>query len=173
MYEIEITPKNENADSKYFNKWIRENYGSQDFGVSYDENDLPTVMLSVEPDQATIDAINSFYQSLTETDIIPAAPVLPIYSRMQRDGYEYAFGAKASYFGIRYKAGELTDENILYIYKRLSQPMQMMENGDYTPALLFFQNDIVAPNATDISNGYTQEIHDSIVNDIQAYLDNN
>ena len=170
MYEITITPKNENADAKYFNQWMRENYSSEQYGISYDENGLVTLSFVVEPLQSVIDNIVSEYQSLTTSDIIPTAPIMPVYSKMQQDGYKYSFDAKAKYFGLAYQQGLLTDANILYIYKKLSQPLQMLENGDYKPALSYFMNDIVAPTATDIENGYTQAIHDSIIDDINNYL---
>ena len=171
MYQITITPKNENADSKYFNQWMRENHSSEKYGISYDENGFVTLSFVVEPLQSVIDNIVSEYQSLTTSDIIPTAPIMPVYSKMQRDGYKYSFDAKAKYFGLGYQPGLLTDDNILYLYKRLSQPLQMLENGDYKPALLYLLNDIVTPNETDISNGYTPEIHDSIIDEINTYLD--
>ena len=172
MYQITISPKNENADAKYFNQWMRENYSSEQYGISYDENDFVTLSFVLEPSQSVIDNIVSEYQSLTTSDVIPTAPIMPVYSKMQRDGYKYSFDAKAKYFGLAYHQGLLTDLNILYIYKRLSQPLQMLENGDYKPALLYLVNDIVEPNATDIANGYTQEIHDSIIDDLNNYLNN-
>jgi len=89
---------------------------------------------------------------------------------MQIDGKDYFFQAKAKYFGLRYKIGDLTDANINYCYHKLDVVANRLNNGDWEPALYVMENEINIITQQDIDNGYTQEIHDEIVQDLTNYI---
>ncbi|GAF75864.1 unnamed protein product, partial [marine sediment metagenome] len=57
-----------------------------------------------------------------------------------------------------------------YIYTRLERPERRLNHGDWMPALYYMQNKMGSINQTDIDNGYTQEIHDEIIQDLTNYL---
>ena len=105
-------------------------------------------------------------------EILPENPMQESYEIAEVNGREYFKLAKAKYFGIKFQSGELTEANLSYVYTRLQHVALRLNNGDQALALHYLQNDIVPITQTDIDNGYTQEIHDNIVQDIQLYLDN-
>ena len=97
-------------------------------------------------------------------------PMQEAYEIEETNGRDYFKLAKGKYFGVRLYSGELTYENLSYCYTRLQQVALRLNNGDQPLALHYLQNEFLPITQTDIDNGYTQEIHDSIVNDLDLYV---
>ena len=103
-------------------------------------------------------------------EILPENPMQESYEIAEANGREYFKLAKAKYFGAKLQLGELTYANLSYVYTRLQEVALRLNNGDQKLALHYLQNDIGVITQTDIDNGYTQEIHNNIINDINNYL---
>jgi len=74
MYGLNIQPTNPNADGKYFNYWVKDNYPSVN-SVQYEELKI-VVWFSNEPDQAAKDAVTLKYNQLTLLDVLVTQEVL-------------------------------------------------------------------------------------------------
>ena len=106
----------------------------------------------------------------TLEEIVPQNPMEEVYAQSEIDGREYFKFAKAKYFGVKLQSGELTYANLSYLYTRLSDVALRLNNGDQALALHYLQNEFGIITQTDIDNGYTQGVHDNIINDINNYL---
>jgi hypothetical protein len=168
MYKLDILTINEDANYKFFTSWLKENYRPNYVGASFGFKVV--LNFESEPTQSEKTDMINFYTSLTVNDVVPDLDILAVYEQMKIDGKKYFFEAKAKYFGKKYKDGDLTDENIDYIYTRLERPERRLNHGDWMPALYYMQNKMGSINQTDIDNGYTQEIHDEIIQDLTNYL---
>jgi hypothetical protein len=155
MYKLDVSIINEYANAKYFTSWLKENYRPNYIGTSFGFKMV--LNFQHEPTEAE------------KNDIIDL-DILAVYEQMKIDGKKYFSEAKAKYFGKRYKDGDLNDENIDYIYTRLERPERRLNHGDWMPALYYMQNKMGEINQIDIDNGYTQEIHDNIIQDLTNYL---
>lgn len=172
MYELEINTINTDANGKYFNKWLRDNYTFK--GIGYTDNQI-LISFDAEPLQTIKNEITAKYAALTVNDIIAIAAIIPVFDQKKSDGIEYFFYAKANYFGLRYHAGELDDANVNYIYNKLSPLSNMLNNGDWVPAKYHMTNKLLENqlvSADDISNGYTQDIHNAMLQDLTDYINN-
>ena len=167
MYKIEINSLNINASLKTFDKWLKDNHVNF---IGFNVGDKITMYFNEDLTTIESDEIINYYNALTVTDVNPTDAIMPVYEQMQIDGKNYFFEAKAKYFGLKYYGGELTDVNINYCYNKLSNVAVMLNNGDWKPALYVLQNELNTIIQSDIDNGYTQEIHDNIINDINDYL---
>jgi len=167
MYNLKITI-NQSANLNFFNKWLTDNYSSNYSGFTQGQKLF--IFFKTEPDEQTKTDIESFYISLSDSDVIIGEEIIKIYEQRKIDGQAYFFQAKAEYFGVKLRDGILTSENVNYIYTKLEKPERMINNGDWEPALYAMINDISTTTQEDIDNGYTQEIHDNIINDINNYL---
>jgi hypothetical protein len=168
MYKQEITTINTAANLKFFSAWLHENYVLSFKGFTVGQKVL--IYFDPEPAQAQQSEIEAYYSGLTIDDVAPSSEMMPLFEQMQIDGKDYFFQAKAKYFGLRYKIGDLTDANINYCYHKLESVANRLNNGDWVPALYIMQNEINTITQVDIDNGYTQEIHDEIVKDLIAYI---
>jgi hypothetical protein len=168
MYKLEILTVNQNADGKFFSAWLKENYRPNFVGSSTGFKVVLT--FTTEPTEAEKNEIETYYSALTVDDLLPSSEIIAAFEQMQVDGKDYFFQAKAKYFGLRYKIGDLTDANINYCYHKLDVVANRLNNGDWVPALYIMQNEINTITQQDIDNGYTQEIHDEIVQDLTNYI---
>jgi hypothetical protein len=98
-------------------------------------------------------------------------PILPELKKNSRNGVILFNEIMATYFGLRFASGELTEDNIDYCYTKLMPVATMLIRGHFKQARKRL-NKLFASGVTqeDIDNGYTQEIHDNIINDINDYL---
>ncbi len=90
--------------------------------------------------------------------------------KLKKDGLSYVAEFKVQSFGVKKRDGTLTDSNIDYLYTKLSQLLIRLEDGNWEAALFYLNNHLNTITQTDIDNGYTQEIHDKFINDINNYL---
>lgn len=98
-------------------------------------------------------------------------PILPELKRRSRHGYILFNEIIATHFGLRNLSGELTEDNIDYCYSRLMPVANMLIRGHIKQAKKRLNKLFVAGvTQDDIDNGYTQAVHDSIVQDITNYL---
>ena len=104
-------------------------------------------------------------------EILPN-PMKEVFTQSEIDGREYFKYAKATYFGIHYKNGILTLANLDYCYTKLKVVSSRLNNGDFELAHYYLLTEIPPITQTDIDNGYTQEIHDKIVIDLNTYIVN-
>tara|TARA_R110001606_G_scaffold374612_5_gene532486 strand:+ start:375 stop:884 length:510 start_codon:yes stop_codon:yes gene_type:complete len=167
MYKLEIAPTNANADGKFFNSWLKENYTFT--SVSYSEQSLE-VWFASEPSDTIKTEITDKYHSLTASDIIPYTEILKAFTKSKLDGEKYFYNFAAENFAIKEATGELTIQNINYIFNRLAPVINRLTFGFWGISLLSLLNDIAPITQGDIDNGYTQELHDKIVLDITNYL---
>ena len=167
MYRLEIAPINENADGKFFNKWLRENYTFT--SVSYLELCVD-VFFASEPTATVKTEIAEKYHSLTAQDTLPYSEILQRLSKSKTDGEEYFYNFTAKNFALSHEMGILTTENINYCFNRLQSVFNRLEHGFWGIALYAMENEIAPVTQTDIDNGYTQELHDEIIQDFNNYL---
>ena len=98
-------------------------------------------------------------------------PILPELKKNSRNGHTLFNEIIATYFGLRFAAGELTEDNIDYCYTKLMPVATMLIRGHFKQARKRLNKLFVGGiTQDDIDNGYTQEIHDNIINDINEYL---
>ena len=98
-------------------------------------------------------------------------PILPELKKRSRDGHTLFNEIIATYFGLRFATGELTEDNIDYCYTKLMPVATMLIRGHFKPARKRLNKLFVGGiTQEDIDNGYTQEVHDNILNDINDYL---
>ena len=167
MYKLEIAPTNANADGKYFNNWLKENYTFT--SVSYSEQNIE-VWFASEPSDTVKTEITDKYHSLTSSDNIPYSEILKAFSKSKIDGENYFYNFAAEHFAIKEAAGELTIENINYIFNRLNPVINKLVFGFWGISLVSMQNEVAPVTQEDIDNGYTQELHNKIVLDFTNYL---
>lgn len=170
MYELKINPINENANGKYFNEWLRDSHTF--VGISYTDEDI-IITFESEPAQAVKSEIGIKYASLTTENIIPSSEIIIGFDKKKADGIEYFFHAKAKYFGLKYSTGELNNDNIDYVYNKLAILCSMLNNGDWAPAHYHMGNKLLdnqTVSQQDIDNGYTQEVHNNILQDLSDYI---
>lgn len=81
-------------------------------------------------------------------------------------GLEYIESFSVEKFGSNYRDGILTAENVDYILNRLSHVILLLSQGFIEQSVWNLQNKINVITQTDIDNGYTQIIHDEIIQDL-------
>ena len=167
MYKLEIAPTNENADGKYFNNWLRENHTFT--SVAYEDLKI-VVSFASEPSDIIKTAISEKYHSLTVNDNIAYTEILKAFTKSKSDGENYFYNFAAEHFAIKEATGELTIENINYIFNRLNPVINKLVLGFWGISLISMQNEVSPVTQDDIDNGYTQELHDKIILDITNYL---
>jgi len=113
---------------------------------------------------------NDFFEITDQTEL--NSLYLKQNKKLKEDGLYYVATFKVENFGIKKRDGILTNANVDYLYTKLSQLLIRLEDGNWEAALFYLNNHLNTITQTDIDNGYTQEIHDNIVQDIQLYLDN-
>jgi len=89
---------------------------------------------------------------------------------MKRLGVAYLENFSIKKFGGGLRDGTLTPQNIDYTLIRLSHVTMCITNGFLEQAIYHMGNDFGVINQADIDNGYTQEIHNEIVNDLTNYI---
>ena len=92
--------------------------------------------------------------------------------KLEEDGKEYTANFKIDSFGVKYRDGILSDSNVDYLYSKLTQVILRLNDGNWESALYYLNNHLNTITQTDIDNGYTQEIHDKIVIDLNTYIVN-
>jgi len=111
--------------------------------------------------------LNKIY-ALSDRDI---EPILPELKKNSRNGYILFNEIIATHFGLRFASGELTEDNIDYCYSKLMPVATMLIRGHVKQAKKRLKKLFVSGvTQEDIDNGYTQGVHDSIINDIDEYL---
>ena len=167
MYKLEIAPNNENANGKYFNNWLRENHTFT--SVAYEALKI-VVSFASEPSDIIKTAISEKYHSLSVNNNIAYAEILEAFTKSKSDGENYFYKFAAENFAVKEATGELTIQNINYIFNRLTPVINRLTFGFWGISLVSLLNDIAPITQGDIDNGYTQELHDKIVLDITNYL---
>ena len=111
--------------------------------------------------------LNKVY-ALSERQI---EPILPELKKNSRNGHTLFNEIIATYFGLRFASGELTEDNIDYCYSKLMPVGTMLIRGHVKQARKRLTKLFISGvTQEDIDNGYTQEVHDNIINDINYYL---
>lgn len=70
MYELVIQPLNHYDNGMFFNNWMKENYPEAIGETPYPDDDIIIVTFEEEPILAVKTAITSFYQAISEADVI-------------------------------------------------------------------------------------------------------
>jgi hypothetical protein len=170
MYKLEILEINEEADFKFFSHWLKTNHKPNYIGGAMGGKIVLNFMN--QPSTEMQNDIVSFYETLNSDDILEDYEIIKEFEQMKADGQNYFFEAKAKYFGVRYKDGTLSDSNINYCYNRFEKVESRLNNGDWKPALYYLEHEIGTVTQLDMDNGYSQEIHDYIVQDMYNYINN-
>jgi len=92
--------------------------------------------------------------------------------KLKADGIDYVAVLKIDNFGVPYRDGTLTDANVNYLYNKLPQLIMRLEDGNWESAKYLLENELNTISQNDIDNGYTQAVHDGILNDITTYINN-
>ncbi len=92
--------------------------------------------------------------------------------KLKEDGLSYVATFKVENFGIKKRDDFLTDSNVDYLYTKLSQLLIRLEDGNWKSALYYLNNHLNTITQADINNGYTQQIHDKLINDLTTYISN-
>jgi len=117
--------------------------------------------------QEVVTVLNKIY-ALSDRDI---EPILPELRENSRNGHTLFNEIIATYFGLRFASGELTEDNIDYCYTKLMPVATMLIRGHFKQARKRLNKLFVGGiTQDDIDNGYTQGVHDNIINDINNYL---
>ena len=117
--------------------------------------------------QEVVIVLNKIY-ALSDRDI---EPILPELKKNSRNGYIIFNEIIATYFGLRFASGELTEDNIDYCYSKLMPVGTMLIRGHVKQARKRLTKLFISGVTQEhIDNGYTQEVHDNIINDINYYL---
>lgn len=169
MYKLEITPINENADGKYFNNWLRQNYTFN--SISYLELAVE-IFFETEPSEIIKTEIENKYYSLTSLDILPQLEILERLTKYRIDGNEYFYNFVSKNFALPHASGLITTENVNYCFNRLKPVIDRLQYGFWEIALYCMESQISPVTQEDIENGYTQAMHDEVVADINSYLGN-
>ena len=111
---------------------------------------------------------NDFFEITDQTEL--NSLYLKRDKKLKEDGLSYVAEFKVENFGVKKRDGILTDSNVDYLYTKLSQLLIRLEDGNWEAALFYLNNHLNTITQTDIDNGYTQEIHDKVINDINNYL---
>jgi len=111
---------------------------------------------------------NDFFEITDQTEL--NSLYLKRDKKLKEDGLSYVAEFKVQNFGVKKRDGTLTDSNIDFLYNKLSQLLIRLEDGNWEAALFYLNNHLNTITQTDIDNGYTQEIHDKFINDINNYL---
>lgn len=169
MYKLELT-NNQYASLDYFDNWLRINHNATYKGFTVGVN--LAIYFNVELIESDKTDIQDFYTALTASDIMEINPMQAAFDKAEVDGRDYFKFAKAKYFGVKLQNGTLTYTNLSYVYTRLNEVGMRLNNGDQGLALHFLQNEFGSITQTDIDNGYTQSVHDDIINDLTTYINN-
>jgi len=86
-------------------------------------------------------------------------------------GAEYIEKFSVKKFGSNYRDGNLTSENLDYILNRSSEIIMFLSHGFIEQSVWYLENKINIITQTDIENGYTQEIHNEIIQDLKNQID--
>jgi len=92
--------------------------------------------------------------------------------KLKADGVDYVAVLKIDNFGVPYRDGTLTDANVNYLYNKLPQLIMRLEDGNWDSAKYLLENELNTISQNDIDNGYTQAVHDGILNDVTTYINN-
>ena len=153
-----INSINESADRKFFNKWLRDNYTID--AIIYSDIEV-NIVFNDEPIQAIQDIIINKYNSLTIADIT-TFNVISIYQKRQADGIDF-FQEQRAHLYIKLTTSEITMPDAFFIELKLKNVKDYVITGDWLTA----QNEI---NSVIVEGAYTQAIHDSIKDPIDAYV---
>jgi len=134
-----------------------------------DNDPIPSIIYSEVQPSVNLDG-NSYTEITDENELNDL--YFKLDKKRIKDGKEYASRFKVDVFGVKYRSGIVTDQNIDYLYNKLAQLLIRLEDGSWNSAKYFLENTLNTITQSDIDNGYTQEIHDKILNDITTYLDN-
>jgi len=97
---------------------------------------------------------------------------LNLNKKLKHDGAQYVAEFKVSTFGFLYRDGILLDANVDYLYNKLTQLLLRLEDGNWNSAKYLLENELSTISQEDIDNGYTQSVHDDLLNDITTYINN-
>ena len=134
-----------------------------------DNENIPSIVYSETQPPVNSDG-NSFSEITDQTEL--NSLYLKRDKKLIKDGKDYVSRFKVENFSVKYIEGLITDQNVDYLYNKLSQLLIRLEDGSWKAALFYLNNHLNTITQTDIDNGYTQEIHDKMINDITTYLEN-
>jgi hypothetical protein len=134
-----------------------------------DNENIPSIIYSET--QPPVNSDGNSYSEITDQNQLDDL-YFKLNKKLIKDGNDYVARFKVENFSVKYRSGLLTDQNVDYLYNKLSQLLIRLEDGSWNSAKYVLQNTLNTINQSDIDNGYTQEIHDKILNDITTYLDN-
>jgi len=132
-----------------------------------DNQAIPEIIYSET--QPPVNADGNGYTEITDQAKLSELH-LKLNNNMKQLGRDYVSSFKVSSFGLLYRDGTLTDANINYLYNKLTQLLLRLEDGNFDSAKFLLENELNTITQDDIDNGYTQAIHDQILNDINNYL---
>lgn len=95
---------------------------------------------------------------------------LKLNTKLKDDGKKYTSKFKVDVFGVKYRDGIITDQNVDWLYVNLNQLLIRLEDGNYDSALYYLENHLSPVTQESINNGYTQEVHDKLVADVTNYI---
>ena len=134
-----------------------------------DNQAIPEIIYSET--QPPVNSDGNSYTEITDQNELDDL-YFKLNKKLIKDGKDYVSRFKVENFSVKYIEGLITDQNVDYLYNKLSQLLIRLEDGSWKAALFYLNNHLNTITQTDIDNGYTQEIHDKMINDITTYLEN-
>ncbi len=134
-----------------------------------DNQAIPEIIYSET--QPPVNSDGNSYTEITDQNELDDL-YFKLNKKLIKDGKDYVSRFKVENFSVKYREGLITDQNVDYLYNKLSQLLIRLEDGSWKAALFYLNNHLNTITQTDIDNGYTQEIHDKMINDITTYLEN-
>ena len=132
-----------------------------------DNQAIPEIIYSET--QPPVNSDGNSYTEITDQNELDDL-YFKLNKKLIKDGKDYVSRFKVENFSVKYREGLITDQNVDYLYNKLSQLLIRLEDGSWKAALFYLNNHLNTITQTDIDNGYTQEIHDKFINDINNYL---
>jgi hypothetical protein len=132
-----------------------------------DNENIPSIVYSET--QPPVNSDGNSYSEITDQNQLDDL-FFKLNNKRSNWGKDYISSFKVENFGENYRDGNLSDSNIYYLYQKLALLIAVIKDGNIDCALFILNNEINTITQADIDNGYTQEIHDSIVNDLTNYL---
>jgi hypothetical protein len=170
MHIIELVI-NQNASGPYFNKYLADNYAEY-AGISYNDT-AAYITFSSDQHQTTHDIIETYYNSLTENDVLPETTLSDIYGFITQEGFKWNTTFRINLINEFYSA-TISMEDALYIEGKISVVIELLYIGDWASAIIELADNVVVSETVsqdDTDNEYTQVRHDGYIAELQLFID--
>ncbi len=173
MHTHTITPKNTDASSPFFNKYLADTWTDY-IATSYTDTSV-NITFTQNQQAADYTTIEDYYNALDITDILPETALQAIYDYLVSEGFKWSHGLITDLIQ-EFQVTTISLADALYIEEKLIDVIDFVHDGDWAAGLIEITDNVVIAQTvsqTDIDNEYTQARHDAYIAEIQAFIDAN